>query len=252
MNNLLGRSELFLRRNASTILTCLGGVGVVATAVMAVKATPKALELLEQAEEVKEEKLNTIEKIRVAGPIYIPSILVGASSIACVFGANALNKRQQASLISAYALLENSYKEYKNKVAELYGDDANEQVQEGIARDKYEENDIEVEKDKVLFYDSFSGRYFESTIETVQQAEYQINRDIHMRGWAELNEFYEYLDIAAIKGGEVLGWSEGGNYDCYWQAWIDFNHKKVVMDDGLECIILTMFQEPYANYEDYF
>ena len=39
----------FLKRNASTILTCVGAVGVVATSVMAVKATPKALILLEKA-----------------------------------------------------------------------------------------------------------------------------------------------------------------------------------------------------------
>ena len=41
----------FWNRNASIVLTCLGGVGVVATSVMAVKATPKALEKIEIAEQ---------------------------------------------------------------------------------------------------------------------------------------------------------------------------------------------------------
>ena len=34
----------FWHRNASTVLTCLGGVGLVATTVLAVKTTPKALQ----------------------------------------------------------------------------------------------------------------------------------------------------------------------------------------------------------------
>ena len=45
--------QLFLRRNSSTILTCAGGVGVVATAVLTAKATPKAMRLLEEARNEK-------------------------------------------------------------------------------------------------------------------------------------------------------------------------------------------------------
>ena len=40
----------FWHRNASIVLTCLGGVRVVVTPVMAVKATPKALKKIETAE----------------------------------------------------------------------------------------------------------------------------------------------------------------------------------------------------------
>ena len=36
-------NKQFWHRNASTVLTCLGGARVVVTSVMAVKATPKAL-----------------------------------------------------------------------------------------------------------------------------------------------------------------------------------------------------------------
>ena len=118
MNNLLHRSKIFMNRNASTILTCMGGIGTVATAVMAVRVTPKALDLLEKAEEKKGEALTKMEKVKVAAPVYVPSVLVGVSTLACIFGANVMGKRQQASMISAYALLENSYKEHKKKVEE--------------------------------------------------------------------------------------------------------------------------------------
>ena len=250
MNNLLQHSKLFLKRNASTILTCIGGSGVVATFVMAVKATPKAISLIDKAKNEKGEDLTKFEIVRTAAPVYIPSILVGASTIACIFGANVLNKRKQAALMSAYALLDSSYKDFKNKVNDLYGEEGTNRIKEELAKDKYEETDIKVEDDTMLFYDEFSKRYFESTMYKVQYAEYAVNRDIHMRGYASLGEFYEYLDIENIEGGEELGWSEGGNFSRYWQSWMDFSHHTVVMDDGLECKIITMFMEPYPGYED--
>ena len=47
----------FWHRNTSTVLTCLGGVGVVTTTVMAIKATPKALKKIETEEQEKGEEL---------------------------------------------------------------------------------------------------------------------------------------------------------------------------------------------------
>ena len=248
MKGLVRSSQLFMKRNASTILTVVGGAGVVTTTVLAIKATPKAITLLDNAEREKGEELTVLEKTKVAAPVYIPTIISGVATLSCIFGANILNKRQQAALMSAYALLDNSYKEYKIKTNELYGEDAEDRINENIAKDKYER--IEIIDDNILFYDEFSKRFFTSTKYKVKEAEYKLNRDIHMRGWAELNEFYEYLDMDNIDGGEVLGWSEGGNLARYWQGWIDFNHKKSVMDDGTEYIRIIMFQEPYMEYED--
>ena len=132
MNDLFGKTKLFFKRNSSTILTCVGSIGVVTTAVLAVKATPKAIRLLESAEEEKGEELTTLETVKIAGPAYIPAAITGVSTIACIFGANILSKCQQASLMSAYALIENSYKEYKNKLKVLYGDDADKEITKEI------------------------------------------------------------------------------------------------------------------------
>lgn len=251
MNKLVHRASLYVRRNAPTILTCVGGIGVVATSVMAVKATPKALQLLEEAKADKGDDLTKLEVVAVAGPAYIPAIVTGAATIACIFGANVLNQCQQASLASAYALIDNSYKEYKKKVEELYGKEANAQVQQEIAKDKYKENNIQQENDELLFYDEFSGRYFNATMERVLVAEYQVNRELHNTGHDTLNHFYELVGLNPIDGGDALGWSEGGNYERYWQSWLDFRHNKVVMDEGLECYIITMFEEPYGEFDDY-
>ena len=252
MNNMLHHSKRFLKKNASTILTGVGAAGVIATSVLAVKATPKALTLLEKAKEEKGEKLSKIEIVKTAGPAYIPTIIMGASTIACIFGANILNKRHQAALMSAYALLDNSYKDYKNKVTELYGKEADEHIRSELAKDNYNEEDvIEDETDgKQLFYDEFSERYFESTIEKVRDAEYDLNREVAVGGAAYLNEFYELLGIPRVDYGDHLGWSAFALVEMYWGAWVDFDHEKVVMDDGLECTIIRM-TEPIPDFEDY-
>lgn len=251
MSKLVHRTKLFVGRNGSTILTGMAGVGLIATAVFTAKATPKAMTRVENAREEKGEELTKLETAIAAAPAYIPPLLTGAATLACMFGANLLNKRQQASLMSAYALVDTSFKEYKKKVEELYGEGSNQKVNEEIAKDKYDESGLEPEDGMKLFYDEFSGRIFESTIEKVQEAEYNINRDISMYGCATLNEFYDYLGLVPVDGGDNLGWSSDMNFDYYCQEWIDFGHYKSTMGDDLECITITMFSEPTLDWNDY-
>lgn len=252
MSNLLTKSQVFLKRNSGTILTCVGAVGVVATTVTAVKATPKAVLLLEKAKKEKGEELTKLEVVKIAGPSYIPAAIIGASTLACIFGANVLNKHSQASVMSAYALVNGAYKDYKSKVDELYGKDAGAQVRAGIAKDKYEDQPIKsVDDGDMLYYDFYSGRYFEATPAQVKTAEYELNRKLTMDDCAYLNEWYYLLDLEPLEHGLDFGWSTCANSDMYWQTWVDFHHEKVVMDDGLECIIVSFNQEPYADFEDY-
>lgn len=251
MNSLLSKSQMFLKRNSASILTCVGAAGVIATTVTAVKATPKALTLLEQAKEEKGEELTKLEVVKVAGPAYIPSVVLGVSTLACIFGANVLNKRGQASLMSAYALVDSSYKDYRKKVDELYGEEAGGQVRAGIAKDKYEDIDIELNDGRLLYYDFYSGQYFEATPAEVKNAEYELNRKLMMDDCVYLNEWYHLLDLEPLEHGLDFGWSTCANMDAYWQTWIDFHHEKTVMDDGLECIIISFMQDPFPDFEDW-
>lgn len=247
----------FLRRNSSTILTCIGAVGVVATTVMAVKATPKALNLIEDAKEEKGEELTKWETVKVAGPAYIPAVISGAATIACIVGSNVINKRQQASLMSAYALLDNSYKEYKKKVDELYGEEAGQKVREEIAKDKYTGDGTLEDDDKELFYDFYSGRYFESTKEAVMRAEYELNRELYVNGYACVNKFYEALGIEPRPEYADIGWTCGQLESMYWHTWIEFEHTETAIDDdddergGLPCTIVYMPLEPVIDAEYY-
>lgn len=169
MNNLVNVSKSFLKRNASTILTCIGAAGVIATSIAAVKATPKAEMLLREAEEEKGDKLTLLEMVQTSGSAYIPSLLIGASTIACIFGANVLNTRQQATLMSAYGLLETSYKEYGKKVKELYGEEADSKVKEEVTKEHYTEIPETIPEGKQLFFDFKTLNYFESTMDEVLQ-----------------------------------------------------------------------------------
>lgn len=154
----------------STLLTWIGALGVIGTSVATAKATPKAIMLLEEAQIKKgEENLTTLEKIKVAAPVYIPPILLGLSTIGCIFGANTLNKRSQASMASAYALLDNSYKEYQKKAKAVYGEDADARIKEAVVREQCEESEDNLPEGTLLFFDYNTGKYFNSTIDEVLQ-----------------------------------------------------------------------------------
>ena len=163
--------------HVSTFLTVIGAVGVVATSVAAVKATPKAIQIIEEEKRRKENgELTKKEAIKVAWKCYIPAIAIGMSTVVCIFGASMLNKRQQASLMSAYAMLNNSYSKFKKKTNELYGKDAEQKIVSEIAKDEYLDNDYPREEngelfndDECLFYDFVSQQYFSATMDEVIQ-----------------------------------------------------------------------------------
>lgn len=252
------KSNLFFKKNSATILTVVAAAGVITTSVLSAKAGVKASRVLANKEKEKGEKLTFEETISAVWTIYIPPIVVGVSTVACVFGANILNQRQQASLASAYALIDSSYKEYKAKLKELYGEEAHNNIIDAIAAKKREDvcisagglesaynQEIESDTEPRLFYDEYSGRYFESTIEKVLLAEYHLNRNYILRGFARLNDFYEFLGLEQTDYDEAVGWDI-----CSEIYWIDFNHRKTLIgddNDSFECYVIEM---PYYPSED--
>lgn len=259
IQGLLNKSVVYLKRNSSTILSFLGTAGIVATAVSVTVATTKAVKLLDEATKEKGEELTKTEVVAVTAKTYIPSVIIGASTIACVLGANVLNKRQQASLVSAYALAENMYKEYRGKVRELLGEETDIRIQDAIVKEKCKEQQvyvpgcqsIDTSGETRLFYEQYRDSYFESTMEAVLNAEYHLNRNFSMRGYAELNEFYDFLGLEPTKEGSALGWDCQQLIEGYEATWIDFDNRIVTMDDGLEVCIIDM-PIPPVLLEEYF
>lgn len=264
IQKMLHKSGLYVRKYSPVALSCVASVGVVVTAVVAVKATPKAVMLI-QADSRKNHDGDPYaatkkEAVVAAWKCYIPAVAIGASTIACIMGANALNRHQQAALTSAYALVQNSYKEYKDKLKELYGEEAHNAIMDSIDKEKCKDISItstggwynstldfgegmEPEITRT-FYDAFSQRYFESTIEKVIQAEYHLNRNFMFAGTIPLNDFYEFLGLEKTELGDTVGWSSV-NGDIYW---IDFNHHRLTLDDGMEIYVIEMVFEPTPDW----
>ena len=252
-----------LKRNSPMLLTIGAIVGFGLTTITVATGTIKAQKRLEKAKEEKGEELTTLETVVVAAPAYAPALALGVSTVACMLGANILNKRNQAALTSAYALVDNGYKEYRNKVKEMFGEDVDEQIRDAIARDKCKKtyistvggltsvDSLPTDGERVLFYEEYRNAYFESTIAAVQNAEYHFNRNFAMRGYACLNELYEFLGLEPTEQGEVLGWDCTRMIEGYEMPWIDFDHRKIpVTDDGLECYIITTPIPPVVGYDD--
>lgn len=237
-----------LYRSSPTILTVVASVGVIVTTITAVRATPKAVKLLKEAELEKGENLTKVEIIRVAGPSYIPSALLGISTIVCIFGANALNQKKQASLMSAYVMLNESYKQYRKSAKIVYGEDADDKIHVEMAKDamvatydwgyQVYNMDMDSESERLLFYDLSSKKYFRTTMAAVLNAQYHVNRNLAIRGDCSLNEYLSFLGVEGIDGGDDLGWDISymvEEMDCYW---LDFDNYKSTLEDGLECIII--------------
>jgi len=258
----LGRA---LRKASPTILTCVGALGVVATVVLAVKATPKALEQIEvdsrENHNGDPHAATKAEAVKSCWQYYIPAAVTGAASLACFFGANTLNQKQQAALTSAYALVAESYTDYKRKLKETYGKEAHEKIMASLAAERVDPDhtiyacgfldahslDFEgAGEEEHLFYDSFSNRYFTSTIGKVLQAEYHLNRNFAIGGGCiGVNDFYDFLGIEPLKGLSSFGWWVDD--DLFW---IDFNHSKAMLEDGLECYIIEMVYTPTSEPPD--
>lgn len=259
----IGRS---LKKASPTILTCIGAAGVVATAVLAVKATPKADSLIKADSRRNHDgdpyAATKLEAVKSCWKCYIPAAATGVATIICIFGANTLNKKQQASLASAYALVNRSYSDYKHKLKELYGEDAHKKIMESIAAEKssmppitatggFSNSSLEFEdanEEQRLFYDSFSKRYFQATISQVLQAEYHINRNMVLGAFVTLNDFYDFLGISHVEGGDVVGWLLSDS-----MYWIDFDNSKAMVDDGLNgeipCYVVDAEFDPQPESE---
>ena len=47
-----------------------------------------------------------------------------------------------------------------------------------------------------------------------------------------------------------MGWSSAQMFDMYWSSWLNFSHEKVLLDDNLECTIITM-TDPMVDFGEY-
>lgn len=244
-----------MKKHSSLLLSIISGVGLVTTTTLAIKATPKAIKLIEEEKKKRSktvtktiyaddephvftetiyEDLSISDIIKIAWKPYIPTGISIFSTLVCIFGNTYLNYRIQTSLISAYAILDRSYKEYIDKTKELYGETADKEIKQKIANSNIDSNYIHKE-DKKLFFEFQTMRYFESTIEDVIIAENMLNEELAATGYVSMNDFFRFLHLDPLPYANHIGWCDYGDYHE-----IEFQHEKIELDDGLECILINM------------
>lgn len=251
----------FLKRNLPTILAIAACCGVGGTVVVTAINAPKAAEQVRKDSAVNHDgdpdAANALEVVKSSAKYYIPTAVIASATMACVLGSNALNKRQNAALLSAYIMLDQAYKKYRDKFAALYGDEAQynmeREIAEDAAREALEHNErctsLIEKSDKRMYYicGPIGGiltteQYFEATPEQVAKAEWQANQHLKAFKDISLNEVYDLFGLPPVSGGGAVGWT------TYQDDAIIFSHDRVVIDEPLECIVISFTNPPSGDY----
>lgn len=251
-----------LKKHSPEILVVAGVVGTVVSAVMACKATTKASDILEKARE----DIDTIHKcaanekfaeeytpedvkkdlalvyiqtgVKLA-KLYAPAVVLGALSISSILVSNNILRKRNIALAAAYATVDKSFKQYRNRVVERFGEEIDRELRYGIKAKKIEKTVVDedgkekkvketvnvVEKDSLSDYTFFfdeSSPYWEkdgsyNRMFLLAQQQYA-NDKLRANGYLFLNDVLDSLGIPRTKAGQIVGWiydpdnSNGDNY----------------------------------------
>ena len=249
LSKILKNTKMTVSKHSPEILTGIGVAGMIGTVVLAVKATPKAIMLMEDAEQDKGEPLTAPEKVKACYKCYIPAVVSGATSIACVIGANSVNARRNAAIATAYKLSETAFTEYKQQVVETIGEKKAKVVKEKVAKKKLEKNPVTsnqiiiTEKGNTLCYDSISGRYFKSDIETIKKAVNELNsRMVGGEMYISLTEYYTEIGLQPTLVSDELGWN------LNHEGVIELDFSSMIAEDGTPCIVVDYMVAPRYDY----
>ena len=240
----------FIKNNSGTILTVVGSIGVCITAAMAARDTIKAMKRIEEREANEGylyPYLDTKDKFKVAAPCYIPTVISGVATILCICSANKLNKNVQKSLTSAYMLLDNSYKEYRKSVQDIYGEESDQRVIEKTADRKAEETNLTKQDDTDVFFDYFSLQFFNSKLSTVKDAEIVANSILQKEGYISLRTLYSLFGQPIIGTDDLLGWSIGAGKEYGYER-VEIDITPMTRGDGTTYYVIDFVNGPTEDY----
>lgn len=239
-----------LVKHSPELLTAAGiGLGLT-TVVLAVKATPKALKQIEEAKEEKGEKLTPVETVKVAWKPYIPAMISGGVSVACVIGANSVHTRRQAALYSAYKLSETAFSEYKDKVVETVGKEKEQEIREKASEERvnnlvfHEEGVVHTGDGNTLFFDPISKTVFRSSQSYIEKAINNLNWKMTHGNepYMALADFYDEIHLPSYALGNDIGWRTD-------KGLIDISFPAAKTDTGEPCLSLEYLVPPQWDYD---
>lgn len=94
---------------------------------------------------------------------------------------------------------------------------------------------------KNLFYDQFSGIFFESTKSAILAAELAVNRELQTNRECPLDLFYNIVGLDPGPNIQTKNLIWEVNADCYW---VDFDHIYVDYEVSMPYHLIVMIPEP--------
>lgn len=265
----LNKVRFSLKKHSPEILVVAGVAGTVVSAVMACKATTKLDTILEEMKEqlnkiheysdkpevadkysAEDAKKDTVIVYAHAGiklaKLYAPAVGLGILSISSILVSNNILRKRNAALAAAYAVVDRSFKEYRDRVVERFGSEVDHQLRYNIKAEEIEETvtdekgkekkvkkTIEVADPNASGYEKYftrSNPNWENNPEYIEmflraQQNYA-NDKLKAIGHLTLNEVYDMLGFQDTKAGMVVGWIY--NLDCpNGDNYVEFDIKKV-------------------------
>lgn len=239
--------------NSPTILTAFAATGVVATAYFTGRASFEASDIIRLKEADDDErgipqgspKEVAQERIKLVWRLYLPPVIMGAATIACVVGANRISAGRAAGLATAYTVLERNLGEQKAKIIEKLGERKAQAIDDEIMQERVTETyhpgvNIYGLPEGEVVYDKFSDRYFYGTVEGLRGVENDFNYGLIHNGSGTLGDFYRLLDIPAPAWTENVGWTN--------DRLVDLVISTMLADGNKPILAMDFRKEPVTDY----
>lgn len=256
VNGVTSKAVMKLKKHSPEILVVAGIAGTVVSAVLACKATTKVAEILDETKgtldtihegmetgaingqeyTTEDGKKDTVVVYAQTGvklaKLYGPAIILGTLSITSILASNNILRKRNVALGAAYAAIDKSFKEYRGRVIERFGEQVDTELKYGIKAKKFEEIEVDPEtgkekkikktvmvadpnlqSDYAVYFDSKSRNYetnpdYNRMFLKAQQA--FANDKLQTRGHLFLNEVLDDLDLPRTPAGQIVGWTKDG------------------------------------------
>ena len=256
IKNLFDKVINFTKEHNPEILVGLGVAGMMTSTVLAVKATPKALDIMEDKKaDMGVTYLTRKEIAQATWKIYAPSIGVGLASAACIILGTSKSIKRNTALATVYALSESTLREYQTKAKEMFGEEKAAELDREVAKARVRKREVttivETEGSEyihhtgngdTLVYDSLSGRYFRSSMNSIESAVNSINKSLLNDYIMTLNEFYNELGVPTIGAGSLIGWKSD-------KELLEVSFESDVDQNGNPYLVLSYKNRPVPVYD---
>ena len=233
-----------IRTHTPIILTSTAVAGVITTAVLTAKAAIKADRRMGHEPHLENEtKVAEVKQyVRVTWKCWLPPIGAGSLTIASIILAHYTQQKRYAALMGLYVLGEKAFSEYRESIEEVVDKNTGQKIREKAAEKAVNRDSEALEKhifergETCLVFDSYSGRYFKSDIETIRRAENKFNKNLIDHMYGSLNEFYAEIGIEGIVAGEDVGWNS--------DKLLEVDYEAVLTDKGIPALYIGFNSSP--------